>query len=378
MPADQISDGSTAWDYFLSHASEDKPLIAEPLAYVLRELNFKIWYDKFSLRMGDSLLGSIDEGLRQSRFGIVVLSPSFFAKNWPHRELAGMMALASRESKILPVWHHVTAREVALYSPILADRVGVQTTRGLYAVAEEIIKASFPDRAEQLKRNWALELAESDLESARERFRLLLDSSPSVGDLRLFLSAYHALLKALRGYSPLLIHANQFGHLTCFDFAMVAPHGWSGPVELMFVLLGPPTTSDLAKDADAILKSALVDLGQRREFHGRPANDYLGRPYLGEFPELVSLFSELEIVRQQKTVKEKDGQRNRHMLNIHLSVPETWSFRIMMLIGRRDQESVTARQEFKAGPNLKVEIAAYDRLLDVSNERIPVSSNRQQ
>ncbi len=40
-----------------------------------------VWYDRFSLGVGDSLHDSIELGLSNSRYGVVVFSPSFFAKN---------------------------------------------------------------------------------------------------------------------------------------------------------------------------------------------------------------------------------------------------------------------------------------------------------
>ncbi len=51
-----------------------------PLAESLRKENVEVWYDEFSLKLGDSIRQSIDKGLRQSRFGVVVLSKSFFEK----------------------------------------------------------------------------------------------------------------------------------------------------------------------------------------------------------------------------------------------------------------------------------------------------------
>lgn len=70
-----------SYDAFISHATEDKEDLVRPLAARLLELGFAIWYDEFQLKVGDSLRRSIDRGLANSRFGIVVLSPSFFAKN---------------------------------------------------------------------------------------------------------------------------------------------------------------------------------------------------------------------------------------------------------------------------------------------------------
>lgn len=71
------------WDAFISHASEDKESIAEPIAKALTQRGYKVWYDSFCLKLGDNLRKSIDEGLSRSRYGVVILSPSFFAKKWP-------------------------------------------------------------------------------------------------------------------------------------------------------------------------------------------------------------------------------------------------------------------------------------------------------
>lgn len=79
-------------DAFISHASEDKADFVRPLAEALTAVGFDIWYDDFALSVGDSLRQSIDKGLSGSRYGIVVLSAAFFAKNWPQYELNGLVA----------------------------------------------------------------------------------------------------------------------------------------------------------------------------------------------------------------------------------------------------------------------------------------------
>jgi len=61
------------WDVFICHASEDKKDIAKPLALALIKMGLKVWYDEFTLKVGDSLRRSIDYGLSQSRYGIVIL-----------------------------------------------------------------------------------------------------------------------------------------------------------------------------------------------------------------------------------------------------------------------------------------------------------------
>lgn len=119
------------YDAFISHASEDKAKVVKPLAKHLTGMGFRIWYDEFELKIGDSLRQSIDRGLATSNYGIIVLSEAFFAKNWPQYELNGLVAREMEGRKlILPVWHGVTKADVIKYSPSLADKVAGSTDRG--------------------------------------------------------------------------------------------------------------------------------------------------------------------------------------------------------------------------------------------------------
>jgi TIR domain len=127
-------------DLFISHASEDKEAVARPLSRALVARGWSVWLDELELTVGDSLSGHIDAALARSRFGIAIISPAWFAKEWPQRELAG---LAAREvdagtKVILPVWHEVDRSYVARRSPILADRLGALTGAGIDDVADKI------------------------------------------------------------------------------------------------------------------------------------------------------------------------------------------------------------------------------------------------
>jgi hypothetical protein len=118
------------YDAFISHASEDKQKVVKPLARMLDGMGYRVWYDEFELRVGDSLRQSIDKGLINSRFGIVVLSPAFFAKNWPQYELNGLTAREEDGRKVvLPIWHNVDREDVLAYSPTLADKVALSTQK---------------------------------------------------------------------------------------------------------------------------------------------------------------------------------------------------------------------------------------------------------
>lgn len=99
-----------------------------------------VWYDEFSLKLGDKLRESIEKGLINSRYGAVILSKNFFAKKWPQEELNGLFSLEEREKKILPIWHQVNREEVKQYSPILSGRVAADTSKGISYVVEKIFE----------------------------------------------------------------------------------------------------------------------------------------------------------------------------------------------------------------------------------------------
>jgi hypothetical protein len=130
------------WDAFIAHASADKDSVVRPLAGALRRAGLRVWLDEFELTVGDSLRRKIDEGLVRSRFGVVVLSPSFFEREWPQTELDG---LAQKEidgrKVILPVWHRITAEQVRAKSLTLAGRMSVSWDRGITEVVKELLRA---------------------------------------------------------------------------------------------------------------------------------------------------------------------------------------------------------------------------------------------
>jgi hypothetical protein len=116
------------YDVFISHASEDNDAVVRPLAHALKKRGLAVWYDEFELRIGDSLRRKIDAGLVRSRFGVAVLSRSFFEKGWTNYELDGLVTRAvTGEQVILPIWHEITKQELLEYSPSLADKVARST-----------------------------------------------------------------------------------------------------------------------------------------------------------------------------------------------------------------------------------------------------------
>lgn len=128
------------FDVFICHATEDKDSLVRALAADLVDLGLKVFYDEYVMKLGMSLRRTIDRGVADSRFGVVVLSHNFFAKNWPQIELDGLVTRESTgEQVILPIWHNISKDEVISYSPTLADKMAARTADStIREIAEDI------------------------------------------------------------------------------------------------------------------------------------------------------------------------------------------------------------------------------------------------
>ena len=111
------------WDVFMSHASDDKNYV-RPLVDELTKAGVKVWYDEHSISWGDPLRPSINNGLLNSSYAIVVLSQAFLAvRKWTEHELNGLFAREKvGKFLILPIWHGIGHSDLLRYDPALADR----------------------------------------------------------------------------------------------------------------------------------------------------------------------------------------------------------------------------------------------------------------
>ncbi|WP_342542725.1 toll/interleukin-1 receptor domain-containing protein [Paenisporosarcina sp. FSL H8-0542] len=115
---------SKEYDVFISHASEDKQAFVEPLTKALKSAGIKTWYDADQIGWGESIRQSLDRGLINSRFCIVVLSSDFFRKHWAGTyELNAIFQRVAIEqnSLILPIWHNITLEEISRDNLTLPD-----------------------------------------------------------------------------------------------------------------------------------------------------------------------------------------------------------------------------------------------------------------
>ncbi|PRY49555.1 TIR domain-containing protein [Knoellia remsis] len=119
----------SATDVFLSHASEDKDEIARPLKDALEARGVTVWFDEMKVRVGQSIRQEIEAGIAGCRFGVVIISPHFFAKHWTQAELDALFGkkMDSGQNLVLPIWHHVSKDEVQRHSPLLAGVLALNT-----------------------------------------------------------------------------------------------------------------------------------------------------------------------------------------------------------------------------------------------------------
>lgn len=180
------------YDFFISHASEDKDGFVRPLAEELIKLGFKVWYDEKTLKIGDSLFEEISNGIKKSNFGIVVISNHFFKKEWTKKELNGLInkEIFSSEKVILPIWLNISAKDVYNFSPILADKVSISVTNNeLDKVIDKILNTANAEivNIQMIKEKIDFLINCSD----DERKKYMIDTETRVKNLVYFEEAYY-------------------------------------------------------------------------------------------------------------------------------------------------------------------------------------------
>ncbi|MET4538710.1 hypothetical protein ABIE37_000465 [Arthrobacter bambusae] len=129
-PVEGSQNLSPSSDVFLSHASEDKDEIARPLMEALQSRGLSVWFDELKIKLGQSIRQEIEKGIAECRFGVVVISPDFFRKQWTQAELDSLFGrkMESGDNLILPIWHRVSKDEVMTHSPLLAGILALNTS----------------------------------------------------------------------------------------------------------------------------------------------------------------------------------------------------------------------------------------------------------
>ena len=89
---------------FLSHNHADKPFVRK-LARDLEGHNVKCWLDEAEMKIGDSLIQKIRDGIDNVEYFAVILSPNSISAPWVVNELDVAMnyQISGKPIKVLPI-----------------------------------------------------------------------------------------------------------------------------------------------------------------------------------------------------------------------------------------------------------------------------------
>lgn len=130
-------------DFFICHDYRDKEAVATPLYNELTAKKAKVWYDDYSLTVGDSLSEKLEEGIRECRYGILIVSKYLLEnKSWGKYEIQSFISKQVSENRtlILPVWHSVTKGDIAKVNHWLADKKAlIYSNSNIEVIANNLI-----------------------------------------------------------------------------------------------------------------------------------------------------------------------------------------------------------------------------------------------
>lgn len=128
---------------FISHDNRDKKRYASKVAEGLVAAGVKVWYDEYSLKVGDSLRESIERGLKECKHCVLLLSKNFISNpGWTKIEFNAVFTreLMEKKNLILPVWLDVTSEEVFGYCPELKNRVAASWKDGKKKLVSALLR----------------------------------------------------------------------------------------------------------------------------------------------------------------------------------------------------------------------------------------------
>lgn len=89
---------------FLCHSSKDKGF-ARRLSEDLKNNGIKVWIDEAEIKVGDSLIEKIEEGIEELQYLGIILSPNSSGSSWVKKELnvAMLREIKAKRVKVLPI-----------------------------------------------------------------------------------------------------------------------------------------------------------------------------------------------------------------------------------------------------------------------------------
>lgn len=92
---------SKKYDVFLSHASVDKEKFVQPLYDRLESSGIKCWIDEKEIAWGDSIPKKINEGIKNSKYVMLILSEQYISRVWPNSEIDAAVTQQNKGKKVV-------------------------------------------------------------------------------------------------------------------------------------------------------------------------------------------------------------------------------------------------------------------------------------
>ncbi|WP_144605757.1 toll/interleukin-1 receptor domain-containing protein [Algoriphagus algorifonticola] len=132
-------DKTTLKNIFLCHDFNDKEIVYKVNAELSRKM-YNVWFDKFSIKPGDSIFEKISEGLNKCDNGLLFISKSFLKnEGWVRFELQSLINKQVYEKKkvIIPIWLDIDLDDLKDY-PWLRDKLAIKYSEEVKEFVKEI------------------------------------------------------------------------------------------------------------------------------------------------------------------------------------------------------------------------------------------------
>ena len=85
---------------FISHSSKDKNSVEKLIPYLIGA-GLPVWFDKYSIHVGDSIVDKVQEGLEESQGIIFWITENFLASNWCKYEMRAFIKKLIEEDALI-------------------------------------------------------------------------------------------------------------------------------------------------------------------------------------------------------------------------------------------------------------------------------------
>lgn len=111
------------FDFFISYKQKDSSEFVNALADSMKKNGVEVWIDSDQMHIGDSILKSIDDGLKSSINAILVFSENYF-EGWSEQERRAIFSMmVGGRIRIMPILFDVDHSFLESKSPMLSDIV---------------------------------------------------------------------------------------------------------------------------------------------------------------------------------------------------------------------------------------------------------------